>query len=310
MKPVCVIALGGNAIIKRGEKYTIYNQIKNIGNAIKPILALINKYSLVLTHGSGPEVGELMLISELARKKIPPLPLDVLDAEVQGWLGYLIQQQLNIELTKHNINKPAITLITQVLVSKNDPAFKNPSKPVGPFYNKKHSLLLSKKGYIIKKVDSNSYRRIVPSPQPLKIIEVPIIRALVKNDIITIAAGGGGIPVYKENNKLHGIDAVIDKDLASSLLASSIKANLFIILTDVPCVYLDYKTKKQRALKKLTIKQAIFHLKQNQFPVGSMGPKIQASINFLSNKGKKVIITNPENLQKALNGKAGTIITN
>ena len=301
-----VIALGGNALVKKGEKLSVSTQINNVRKAMKSIARVIKKNAVVITHGSGPQIGSLMLQNEVAKKSVPPMPLYVLDAEVQGELGYLIEQALQNELKKTRTKKSVVSLLTQVLVDKKDKAFKNPTKPIGPFYKKKEAALLQKKGMKIKKV-VGGYRRIVASPKPKKVIESSIIRNLTKSAVV-IAVGGGGIPVYKKGNSLKGIDAVIDKDLASACLANSIKADTFLILTDVDCVYLDYE-KNKKAIKKMDIEKALRYKKEGHFPEGSMGPKIQAAVNFLQNGGKKVIITSPSMVEKAMKGKAGTIIT-
>ena len=229
-------------------------------------------------------------------------------AETEAEIGYIIEQSLRNELQKMKVNKPVISILTQVLVNKDDKAFKNPTKFIGPFYNKKQAEKLKRKGMRIQPDPRGGYRRVVASPLPLKILEADVIKKIISNTIV-IAAGGGGIPVYKQGDKLKGIEAVIDKDLASSVLASDIKADLFLILTDVSYVYLNFKTKAQQKLKKINLKQAEKYLRQGQFPEGSMGPKIKAAINFLKkNRKSKVIITSPDKIEKALKGKEGTLI--
>ncbi len=304
-----VIALGGNAILQKGEKQTYSNLIKNIENTCEKIIPIIKHNNVIITHGNGPEIGYLAIQNEIARSEVPAMPLDVLGAESQALIGYLFEEQLLNQLRKHKIYNAVSTLITQVLVNKNDPAFKHPTKPIGPFYNKKQALELRKKGFSVIWDAGRGYRRVVPSPLPLKIIEKDVIMKLIKNKIIVIAAGGGGIPVYLEKNELHGIEAVIDKDLASQVLANSIKAELLLILTGVKNVYLNYLQKNQKIIRKMNLKEAQKYIKEGHFLEGSMKPKILAAINFLKNDGKKVIITNPVNVMKALNNKAGTIIT-
>lgn len=316
-----IIALGGNALIKKNEKETYSNLLKNIQNSCKCILKLIKNNKVVITFGNGPEVGNLLLQNEISKKHVPEMPLDILNAETEGLIGYLLQEQLGNELRRNKMKKHIATLITQTLVSKKDKAFHNPTKFIGPFYTEKQIKNLNFK---VKKDSNRGFRRVVPSPKPIKIIEEKIINKLVEQNYIVIANGGGGIPVILENNKLNGVEAVVDKDLSSACLGNSINADLFLILTDVDKVYLNYGTKNQKGLSKLTIEEAKKYLKEGQFPDGSMGPKILAGINFLDKpfkkslkgktkrkfRGKKlVIITNIENVDKALKMKAGTIVT-
>ena len=303
-----VVALGGNALLRRKERPAFSTQSKNISTAVKNVLPLIRKYKVVLTHGNGPQVGNILIQIEEALGKAYPVPLFVAVAESEGEIGYMIEQSLYNELRAHHINKPVITILTQVIVDKKDKMFRKPTKPVGPFYDVKHAAILRKKGFTMAKV-IGGYRRVVPSPNPLEIVEAKTINSLLNSGTIVIAAGGGGIPVYKEKNRLKGIDAVIDKDLASACLAKSIKADIFLILTDVNKVYLNYKKPDQKALNKINISAVKKYMKGGHFPAGSMGPKVQAAINFLKSGGKKVIITNPESLEKALKGKEGTVIT-
>src|SRR3989344_4874616 len=279
MKKV-VIALGGNAILKKGEESSIARQFENTKNALKPLINVIRNNSIVVSHGNGPQVGQLLLQDS-------NMPLDVLDAETEGQLGYLIQQSIYNLFRENRIKRNVVSILTQVLVDKKDNAFRNPSKFIGPFYNKKQAELLKKKGFII---------------------EADIIRDLLSSNIIVIAAGGGGIPVNYQNNKLKGVEAVIDKDLASACLANGIKADTFIMITDVDKVYLNFKKKNQKSLSNIKLNEIKRYYKEGHFPPGSMGPKIEAAINFLGNNGKKVIITNIKNIEKAINGKAGTII--
>ena len=303
-----VVALGGNAIIKKGEKETYSNLVNNIRKSCKYLIPIVKKYNVALTFGNGPEIGLLVLQNEIARKKVSEMPLDILGAESQGLIGYPLEEQLINQLNKNKIKKSVVTILTQVLVDKNDKGFKNPSKFVGPFYSEKEAKKLMRK-FIIKKDSNRGYRRVVPSPWPLKIIEAETIKGLIKKNIV-IAAGGGGIPVCKKKNLLSGVQAVIDKDLASYVLARDIKAEYFFNLTGVDKVYLDYGTKNQKGLDKVNLKEIKKYYNQGHFPQGSMGPKILASIKFLEDGGKKVIITKPGLIEKAIKGKAGTIITN
>ncbi len=302
-----VIALGGNAIISKKDKYNYSNLVKNIKKTCKHIADLTRNNKVIITHGNGSEIGYLLLQNEIAEKKISKMPLDILNAETEGFLGYLIQEQLTNELRKRKINRKVTTIITQVEVSKNDRDFRNPTKFVGPFYTKRQAEKLSHK-FTIKKDSNRGYRRVVPSPKPKKIIEKNIIQKLLNSGYIVVASGGGGIPVISNKGKLIGIDGVIDKDLSSSLLGREIKADLLLILTDVDKVYLNYGKKNQKALRKLSVDDAKKYLREGQFPSGSMGPKIEATINFLKSSGKEVIITSIENTEKALQGKTGTLI--
>lgn len=302
-----VVALGGNALTLKNQKGTYKQLEENIKKSCKVLIPLIKKHDLVIVSGSGPQIGSLILKNEISKSKVPAMPVDVLDAELEGELGYLINKNLSNELTKNNINKSVVTMLNQVIVNKNDKAFKNPTKPIGPFYTKKQALRLRGK-YKIKEV-IGGYRRVIASPIPLKVRNSSIIQKLMKNKVIVIAAGGGGIPVYKDkNNNLKGVEAVIDKDLSAACLAKDIKADLLLILTNVSKVYLNYNKKDQKPLFKLNSKQAKKYLKEGQFPVGSMKPKIKAAINFLTDKKRKVIITSPNYIKEALVGKNGTRI--
>lgn len=302
-----VIALGGNALSSSG-KVSYEELLASIQKTAELLGILVKKkYEIVLVFGSGPQVGALIIQNELAKKSVAPMPLDVLDAEIQGEVGYLLEQALQNVLRKSKIKKPVVNVLTQVRVAKSDPAFKNPTKPIGPFLTMQRAEELRKEGNKVKEDSGRGYRKVVPSPQPVDIEEIEIIKALVKKAVV-IAAGGGGIPVIKEKGRIKGIEAVIDKDRAAALLATAIKANEFIILTSVPCVYQNYGKKKQTALQKITSKQAKEYMKEGNFPEGSMGPKIEAAIRFLEKGGKKVIITSPKEIAKALKGREGTTI--
>ncbi|OIO80413.1 hypothetical protein AUJ84_03575 [Candidatus Pacearchaeota archaeon CG1_02_32_132] len=292
-----VIALGGNAILKKGDKPTIKAQIENTRRVLKKLFPLIKNNKAVITHGNGPQAGYLLLQQE----KGIGMPLDVLDAETEGQIGYLIQQILYNLLQKNKVKKNVVTVLTQVLVDKNDTAFSKPSKFVGPFYTKPQAGKLKNK-FRIKEDIGRGYRRVVASPRPLEIIESGVINNILNYSFV-IAVGGGGIPVVKERNELKGIDAVVDKDLASQCLADSINADILVMITDIDRVYLNYKQKNQKGLDKASLKEIRKYYLEGHFPPGSMGPKIEAAINFLENGGKKVIITNVENI----NGK-GTVI--
>ncbi len=291
-----VIALGGNAILKKGEKPTIDTQDRNTRVALKKLFPVIKKNKTVITHGNGPQVGYLLLQQEKAGMH---MPLDVIDAETEGQIGYLIQQNL------HNLFKGkrgVVTVLTQVLVDRKDKAFRNPTKFVGPFYTKSQARKLGKK-FRIKEDIGRGYRRVVPSPKPIRVIEIKIIDDMLDDGAVVIAAGGGGIPVVKTKKGLDGVEAVIDKDRASQCLANSIKASMLIMVTDIDRVYLNYKRKGQQGLARIKLKELKDHYEAGHFPPGSMGPKVEAAINFLEKGGKKVIISNVHNVSK------GTVIT-
>ena len=304
-----VIALGGNSLIKKGEEPSLHNHLKNLKPALKHLITIIKENKVILTHGSGPQVGALLIQNKLSQSKVPRMPLDVLDAEIQGGLGYIIEQTLQNLLNKHKIQRPVVSLLTQVIVDNKDPSFKKPIKPVGSFLNKKQAQELKKQGFQVVEQKGRGYRRVVPSPLPKEIDDIKTIEYLFNKNTILIAGGGGGIPVIKKNGQLKGVQGVIDKDLTSACIANAIKASKLIILMKNPHACLNYAKPNQQPIGKINIKQAQTYLNQGQFPPGSMGPKIKASINFLKKGGKQVIITNASNLQKALKGKAGTIIT-
>ena len=312
-KPLLVIALGGNALQNKNEKLTIESQIKNSQKVAQQIVPLLNKYRVVLTHGNGPQVGNCVIRVEQSLGKAYKLPLDVCVADSEGEIGYILEQSFLNEFQKNKMKHGVASLLTQVLVDNKDKAFKNPTKPIGNFYTKAE-IKKTKKAFVYQEEkDRKGYRVIVPSPKPIKILEVDTIKLLSNKNTLVICAGGGGIPIIKKGNKYEGVEAVIDKDLASSCLAKSLNADLFIILTGEEFVYTNYKTKKQKALRKLSIKDALKYANQNQFPKGSMGPKIEAAIEFVKSKGKnknaKVIITSPTKLKQSLLGKSGTEIS-
>jgi carbamate kinase len=306
-----IVALGGNALIKNNQKGTIYEQFANTREFSETLVKMIQEnMKIVLTHGNGPQVGAILLQNNKARDIVPSMPLGICVAESQGLIGYMIQQCLYNAFTKAHITKPVISLITQVLVDERDPTMKNPTKPIGPYYTEDESQHLLKQGYQITK-QPQGWRIVVPSPDPIKIIEGDIIKSLMENDIFVIAAGGGGLPVIKKENwGLDGVEAVVDKDLASERLAEAIHADLFMILTNVEKVSLFYNTNKQKDLDDCSLSEIKKYYEQGHFPPGSMGPKILSAIRFLQTGGKKVIITDINNGYYALKGKTGTHITN
>ena len=297
-KKIAVVAFGGNALLRGNEVGTIQQQEKNTYDTCIHLLKLLEDgYNIVITHGNGPQVGNIMLRNDAGYKnyKIPKMPLDICVADSQGGIGYMIERQMKNILTEYKLRKNVVTLVTQVVVDINDPAFKEPTKPVGAFYLKEEADLLSKANpELVFKEDprKRGWRRVVPSPKPMEIMNRRIVKDLVKRGNIIIAAGGGGVPVYRdENNYLQGIEAVIDKDLASALLASQIGADAFFILTDVPKVYLNFHKPNQKALNKITVARAQKYYEKGEFAAGSMGPKILAAIEFVKNGGMETIIT-------------------
>ena len=297
MKKLAVVAFGGNALIQEGNKGTIDEQETNAYETCENLLKLIERnYNFVITHGNGPQVGNIILANTAANKlyKLPDMPLDISVAYSQGFIGYVIEQQLRNVLNAHDIERDIITIITQVIVNKDDKAFKNPTKPIGPFYTREDVDRLSRETGSIFAEDprGRGWRKVVASPRPLVINNIKTIREIAKEGHIVIAAGGGGIPVfYVKENILQGIDAVIDKDLASALLAAQINADKFFILTDVPKVCLNFNTPQEKSMDKMTIAEASKYLEEGHFSEGSMGPKIRAAINFVESSGKDTIIT-------------------
>ena len=311
MNKLAVIAFGGNALLKGDQKGTIDEQEENVYQTCLNLLQLIKQgYNVVIGHGNGPQVGNVMLQHEAGAKVygIPAQPVDICVAETQGSIGYMIEQQLRNVLEANNIDKDIITLVTQVLVDKNDPAFTKPTKPVGPFYTlEEANLLIEQKGWVFHEDPrKRGWRRVVASPKPVRINNERTIEKIARDGQIVVTVGGGGIPVfYTENSKLQGIDAVIDKDLASSLLAVKIHADEFYILTDVPKAYINFHKPDQKALDTITVSQAKEYIAQGQFAEGSMAPKIRAAIQFVENGGKECIITEASQLG---NHDAGTRI--
>jgi len=309
MKKLAVVAIGGNAVNRPGEKPTAENMLSAIEEAMGYLVDMLDEYDIVITHGNGPQVGNILIQQEMAKEVIPPFPIDVNDAQTQGSLGYMIVQALRNRLAERGLNREVAALITQIVVDKNDEAFKKPSKPVGPFYTEEEARkLMMEKGWIMKEDAGRGWRRVVPSPKPLDIVEKEIIQMLLRNDVIVVAAGGGGIPVVRENGKLKGIEAVIDKDRASALLAIEINADELIILTGVEKVALNYGKPNQTFVDTLIVDDAMKYLKEGHFPAGSMGPKIEAAIDFVSATNKTCLITDMRKLREALSGKTGTRI--
>ncbi len=302
MNKLAVVALGGNALLRSDQKGTIDDQEGNVYETAERLLTLIKAdYNVVVTHGNGPQVGNILLANTAGHKMygLPDMPLDVAVAYSQGFIGYIIEQQLRNVMMANDMDRDIITIITQVLVDKDDPAFQNPTKPVGPYYTLEESEQITAETGAKFAADARGrgYRKVVASPKPLVINNQKSIESLARAGQIVIAVGGGGIPAYYiQENKLQGIDAVIDKDLASSLLAVHIHADKLFILTDVPKVCINYNTPQEKALDRMTIAEAKKYLAEGQFAEGSMAPKIRAAISFVEGSGKDAIITSTSKL--------------
>ncbi len=308
MSKLAVVAFGGNALLRGDEIGTIEQQEKNTFDTCSNLIPLLkNDYNLIITHGNGPQVGNILLRNEAGyeKYKIPRMPLDICVADSQGGIGYMIERQMFNVLKRNEMQKSIVTIVTEVVVDKNDPAFENPTKPVGAFYLKEEAELLAKANDWIFKEDprKRGWRRVVPSPKPLDVFNKEIISELSRGGKIVIAVGGGGVPVFfDENGDLQRVEAVIDKDLASSLLATQINADEFIILTDVPKVFVNFNTPQQKALDTITVEEAKKYLREGQFAAGSMKPKVEAAINFVEHGGSQAVITEANELGKENSG--------
>ena len=308
-----IIALGGNALSPKNEAGTIEQQFQHTRNSLTSVMHFVRKkYNICITHGNGPQVGAELSRNEISMNIIPPLPLNVLVANTQGAIGYMIQQSLQNALYNEDSNREVVTFISQMKVDRNDTSLDKPSKFIGKIYSEKEAFELSKKyKWIVSEQEKNQWRRIVPSPNPLYIFNGKSIKHLVDFGTIVIAGGGGGIPSYnKENGNLKGIDGVVDKDKTSALLGRIIKANEYFIITDVDNIYLNYKKDNQVKITNATAKQIKKWLKLGHFGIGSMEPKIKSALYFLKHHGSKVVITSIDKIEDALNNKAGTHITN
>ncbi|UCH19861.1 MAG: carbamate kinase [Deltaproteobacteria bacterium] len=304
-KPVVLIALGGNALIKKGQKGTAEEQFENLKLTMKQIARLSDKYTIVITHGNGPQVGNLLLQQESC-DAVPKMPLEIIGAMTQGQIGYMIESSLDTALMELGINgeKNFVTLITYVVVDETDPAFQHPTKPIGPFYTEEEAAGLP---YNMVKTDKG-YRRVVASPRPLNIVERREIKKLIEMDFIVICCGGGGIPVIRKERKFRGVEAVIDKDLASAVLAEGIGADIFVIATDTSGVAIHWGRPEQKMLRKVPLSEMTQYIQENHFPAGSMGPKVEAVSQFFKKSGKRGIICHLEDIEKAIGGEAGTEI--
>jgi carbamate kinase len=308
-KPIVLVAMGGHAFMQKGEKGTIEDHERNAEKIADLLMTLVERdYDLVITHGNGPQVGSLLIQNELSRSETPEMPLDVLVGMTEGSLGYILQQSLLNQLRKRDIRRYVVTVVTQVLVREDDPAFQDASKPIGPFLSQEEAeRRRDDLGWKVKEDAGRGWRRLVPSPKPVKVIQRHMIRDAARAGHIVVAGGGGGIPIIEKTDRQYGgIEAVIDKDLTSSVLAADIGAALLIILTAVPQVYTDFNTPEQSALGAVTVEEIEKLYQAGHFPPGSMGPKIEAVIHFLKAGGRRALITDPESLPTAIDGRAGT----
>lgn len=305
-----VLALGGNALAQPGEEGTITQQFRHTRESLGAVVELAREgWRIAIVHGNGPQVGNELIRNEQARHLIPPLPLGVLVASTEGWIGYMIQQSLQNALRRAGVERQVVTMVTQVLVDPDDPELERPTKPIGRTMDEATARSLAAElGGDIKET-KGGWRRVVPSPRPLEIVERPMIRSLVAEGHLVIAAGGGGCPVYRDPRLgLEGIDAVIDKDRAAAILGRDIGAEVLVILTDVECVYLDYGRETQRALRRVTVGEAEALLRSGELGEGSMAPKVEAAASFVRGGGKRAIIARLDQGREAVAGEAGTEI--
>ena len=304
-KQTLLIALGGNALVRKGQEGSIEEQFENLKVPIRQIARLSRQYTIIITHGNGPQVGNLLLQQESCTE-VPRLPLEILVAQTQGQIGYMIESSLDTALMELGVwtKQLLITLISYVVVDESDPAFQNPTKPIGPVLSLEQAKDLP---YPTREVPGG-LRRVVASPKPVTVVEKREIKNLVDKDFIVICCGGGGIPVIREGRAFHGVDAVIDKDLASAKLAEEIRVDVFLIATDVEGVALSYGGADQRFLRNMTLTEAAQYKEEGHFPPGSMGPKVEAAVQFIKKRGKRAVITSIGAIESAVAGTAGTEI--
>ncbi len=308
-----LIALGGNAIRQRGSGGTSKEQLERVALTCKELVTIIKAgHQIAITHGNGPQVGDILLANEMAKSAIPAMPLDVCGAESQGLIGYMFQQCLENELRAAGIDKGVATVVTQTVVDPSDEAFEKPTKPIGPYYQADEAAALRReKGWILVNDSDRGYRRAVPSPDPEWIVEARTILRLFEEGTIVIAAGGGGVPVVRDpvTGRNRGVEAVIDKDLGAALLAKLLSVDMLMILTEVEGVMLNYGRYDQEMLRTMTAKEGRRYLDEGQFPAGSMGPKVEAALRFVESGGKKAVISSVGSAEAALEGKSGTMVT-
>jgi len=304
-KPIILIAFGGNALIQKGQKGTHKEQFVNLKLPMQQVARLSQKYKFIITHGNGPQVGNLLLQQESC-DEVPKMPLEIIGAMTQGQIGYMLESSLDDALMEIVVNgeQNFVTLITYVVVDENDPGFQNPTKPIGPFYTEEQAKGLT---YKLSKTDKG-LRRVVASPKPLAIVERREIKKLIELDFIVICCGGGGIPVIRKNRKFRGVEAVIDKDLASAILAREIKADIFVIASDVEGAGINWGKPDQKMLRKVPLAEMSKYVSEGQFPAGSMGPKVDAVMQFTQATGNRGVICQLKDIEKAIAGEAGTEI--
>ena len=303
-QPIVMVALGGNALVRKGQSGTIEEQFENLEVPVRQIARLSSRYRIIVTHGNGPQVGHLLLQQETSSTALPRLPLEILVAQTQGQIGYMIESTLDNVFMEMGLSglKRFVTILSYVVVDENDPAFSRPSKPIGPVFSADAAASLP-----YPTVETpRGFRRVVASPLPLSIVERHEIGALLDMDFIVIACGGGGIPVIRDNRGFHGVDAVIDKDLASAVLALEVGVDFLIIATDVAGAVLSYGTRDERLLRRLSTAEAGRYAREGHFPSGSMGPKIEAAVRFLDGGGRRAVITSLDAIEAAVEGTAGT----
>ncbi|MTW87451.1 carbamate kinase [Virgibacillus dakarensis] len=311
MSKTIVVALGGNAILQPKQKGTYENQLENVRTSSKFLAKLIKDgYKLVVTHGNGPQVGNILRQNEEAEDGVPPMPLDVLNGESQGFIGYMMIQCLQSELRALGIDTPVVNLITRVEVSKDDEDFNDPSKPIGTFYTEEEAKkLMDEKNWKMKADSNRGWRRVVPSPQPINILEAHAVKQLAEAGNVVVASGGGGIPVIKtENGDYEGIEAVIDKDRSGYKLAEEVNADIFMILTDVEHVFVNFGSPEQKALKETSVNELEKYVAEGQFSKGSMGPKVESALKFARKAGTSIICS-LEKVDEAVRSESGTIIS-
>jgi carbamate kinase len=306
-----LVALGGNAILKHTERGTAEEQMANIRVTSRRLAEIIKEgHRIAITHGNGPQVGDILLKNEIAKATLPPMPIDVCGAESQGMIGYFMQQTLRNELSIQGIDLAVVTVLTQSIVSEDDPALKNPSKPIGPFYTAMEaSKLKEERGWAVVNDSGRGWRRVVPSPSPISIVEAEVIKKLFDEGCLVIACGGGGVPVVKgKEGLLKGIEAVIDKDHSAAVMARIVGADTLMILTDVEGVYVNFRKRSQRLIERLTVKEAKVLMENGDLGTGSMAPKVESAVQFVEQGGSRAIITCLECALQGLRGKKGTTI--
>lgn len=308
-----MVALGGNAILRYKDKGTAEEQLRNVRRTAATLVDMVKEGRMIaVTHGNGPQVGDIILKNELAKGRLPMMPVDICGAESQGMIGYMLQQSLRNELEDNDMDIPVATVITQTVVDPNDPSFERPEKPIGPYYTKEEAeQIVAEKGWSMMEEPGRGHRRVLPSPRPLDIIESDIIRKMFDGGTIVIAGGGGGVPVVRDiDGRLKGIEAVVDKDHTAELLATCLGVDTLLILTDVDNAYVDHEGPGRRPIGKIGTREARKLLSEGHFGKGSMRPKVEAAIDFVEAGGKLCIITSPERARDALRGEAGTIVLN